>query len=800
MPKFRIEKDGQVFEVEVAEGEDPNVVLSKFLGGAQEERPSPPAGSIAAQIQANASPDELRLLGANRPDVEADIMRGTGLGIRAVAGAAPKVVAGVSDIGAGLLNLIPAAISAGDVALGGEPTTARLSTGATEAVDELLNKFFPEPETLPEKAIVGGGELALTGGAGGVALAPKLGGLLRAPGSQKLLRSLGDEIGQFFAETPLKAGATELAGGVGTVGAGEVAKAADVGPLGQFFAELAGGVGGTVAPIGIMNLVRRGATSALNFGARAGGERRAAQLLQETAADPAAAAVAAREAPEGVLPARATEDPGLQALEAKVLADDPVLQARAVKDLEVAERVPLERLSSEFGPGTSKQEWQTRVVQETAPEGIVITQGQPDEMLSESFRAFKKAYGQAEGHKVKVNVPVSPSGKIQMPEGLLDAVFDPAILTGNKIRRRIATWLQGRYQALVKQGNRVGGTPENPVFELDSGQLIELRHIIRKQQRAKAKAGVTSADAAAEAELLANADRGLTETINRALPPEASAALRATDAKYANFKTVEEAIRRSGDQGLTSSALRGALKSRTPAGGFARGETGRLGELTEQGASVARILRAGDTEQAERLVRTMNPTELKAAKGDFVAELTKRATKKFQGESRLKGQDLLNELAKGRKVLKAAGFNDGDLSRIERVGRQVQTIQQKSPAAVTELLTDNVGTVMRLLAAVAGSRAGTRALKLLGGTTGAGPSLILAQFGSRQMQKQLTRLTVDKADALIRGAIDDPELFAALLVAPTSTIDQQARAARTIQTWLVSAGATAADITTIEEE
>ena len=107
---------------------------------------------------------------------------------------------------------------------------------------------------------------------------------------------------------------------------------------------------------------------------------------------------------------------------------------------------------------------------------------------------------------------------------------------------------------------------------------------------------------------------------------------------------------------------------------------------------------------------------------------------------------------------------------------------------------------MRLLAAVAGSRAGTRALKLLGGTTGAGPSLILAQFGSRQMQKQLTRLTVDKADALIRGAIDDPELFAALLVAPTSTIDQQARAARTIQTWLVSAGATAADITTIEEE
>ena len=111
------------------------------------------------------------------------------------------------------------------------------------------------------------------------------------------------------------------------------------------------------------------------------------------------------------------------------------------------------------------------------------------------------------------------------------------------------------------------------------------------------------------------------------------------------------------------------------------------------------------------------------------------------------------------------------------------------------------------MAAIAGSRAGTRLLKLFGGASGAGPSLILAQFGSRQMQKVLKGLNTDKADELLRAAIagakteDGSSVMAALLTKPTDTIAQQAADARVLQAWLLQAGAEAAGETTpVDEE
>jgi hypothetical protein len=205
------------------------------------------------------------------------------------------------------------------------------------------------------------------------------------------------------------------------------------------------------------------------------------------------------------------------------------------------------------------------------------------------------------------------------------------------------------------------------------------------------------------------------------------------------------------------------------------------------------------------MVRTMNPTELRAAKGDFVRELENRATGKIDRIDTLLGRSLLNEVDNNRAVLKAAGFNADDIGRIERVGRSLQVMQARSAAAGVELISDDVGTVMRLLASIAGSRAGTRILKIFGGATGAGPSLILAQFGSRVMRERLGALTKDKAEALIRAALrgertaDGKDVFEALLVKPTDNIAKQADAARTIQAWLIGAGAEAADSTTEEE-
>jgi len=113
-------------------------------------------------------------------------------------------------------------------------------------------------------------------------------------------------------------------------------------------------------------------------------------------------------------------------------------------------------------------------------------------------------------------------------------------------------------------------------------------------------------------------------------------------------------------------------------------------------------------------------------------------------------------------------------------------IQGRSPEAVKTLLEDNVGTVLRLMAAIAGSRAGTRALKLFG-AAGAGPSLILAQFGSKVMQKELSSLSVDSADAFIREAATNKKMFSALLTKPTDSIKRQAEAVKTIKAFLVQA-------------
>ena len=99
---------------------------------------------------------------------------------------------------------------------------------------------------------------------------------------------------------------------------------------------------------------------------------------------------------------------------------------------------------------------------------------------------------------------------------------------------------------------------------------------------------------------------------------------------------------------------------------------------------------------------------------------------------------------------------------------------------------------MRLLAAVAGSRAGTRILRTFGGATGAGPSLILAGFGSRTLTQTLKRLSVDTADELLRAAFrgetvpgSDQTLLEVLLVTPTSSTSKQAQAARSLEVFLV---------------
>lgn len=701
------------------------------------------------------------------------IKRGAGLAARVGTGIIPRTAAGVADLGATLSNLLLPGVD--------------LPTGSTENVDLLLDRIFPRPETTLERLGAAGGEALLTGGAAAATLVPKAGAVAATPSTQSGLRALGDEIGEFLVKSPGKFAAAETAGGAGAEGAGQLAERADLGPVGQLLSRLFGGIAGGVAPTSALRTARGAKAAIQDKIPGLAPERRAAKSLQEAVADPEAVAQAALTARKGVTPAQAADSPTLRAKEQRVLEDAPEVAAQVAAGKTAAQEATLDELASQFGPGTDRRVWEQNVVSRAAPEGAEIPIGEVDDMVRSTAQSFNRAYRDAEGFPIRDEVVRVEGGNVPLRETIADAAADPAVLTGQNVRNRIGTWLEGRYDALVTRGERVGGPDDAPLTQVDSADLLELRQVVRQQQRQKAAAGRTSADAQAEAELLNNADRAITDALESQLPAEASAALRATDARYTDFKVVEGAVVRSGDKGLTPQALQASLRGARTPGQVARGETGELGVLAEQGRPAADLLKPSATDaQARRLIRNMAPEQRLAVRSDLNAELSLRASQR--GKTDVDGAKYLKEIDANEARLRASGFEDKDISNMRQIGRELKMIQSRNPAAVDALLTGDVNKAFRLVAAIAGSRAGTRALKLLGGTGGAGPSLILAQFGSRTMQQSLTRLSIDKADEIIRAAMTDRELFAALMTKPTDTIKVQADAARTINAWLAQVG------------
>lgn len=782
--------DGSVHMLPLAEGQDPAAVVKQFEEAQFQQTLSsvPELPDPNATLSSEVGVGE-PLIGTNNPATAQErIERGTALGLRSVAGAIPKTATGIADLGATVLNFIPELISRGDQFLGGKPLNARLPTDSTASFDEFLNEIFPEPQTLPERIVVGTGEVALAGGAGTAALVPKAGRAtqLATPSRATVSSNLAEDIGSSVLRNPKQSAAAELLGGGGAVTGGELAGEADLPPGQRMIATILGGLLGGAFPAAGINLLRRGGRAIaenLAPATKPGSELRAARRLQEEASDIPAAERAVKDAPEGVTPARATEDPNLMAMERRVLEDDPKLGRQVETERLAAEDRTLTELADQFGPTSDKAAWQQEVVLQGAPDSAPIKAGQPDEMLNEAAKAFKPAYKAAEGYPIQSQKVQVEGGNVPLKESLDAAAANPRVLADERWRTGVQKFVENLYDDMVARGERVGGPDDAPLYQFDSADLLEMRSVLRDEIRRKTKTGRTNPRADAEAKLLQGAERELTAALESQLPAEASQALRATDARYANLKTVEDAILRSGEKGLTPEALRAATKARAEsASQYARGRTGELGKLAETGKDVRTLL--GKPEQLQRAVRNMSPEQAQAAKADLNDAISTKATLKVDGESRINGAKYVDEVTKNRESLEAAGFSKQEISNMQRIGRELRMVQARPPAAVTKLLEDNVSTVLRLLGAVAGSRAGTHLLRITGGATGAGPSLILAQFGSRRMQNALTSLSVDQADALIRRAMTDRELFEALLVKPTATLPTQARAARTIEAFL----------------
>jgi hypothetical protein len=196
--------------------------------------------------------------------------------------------------------------------------------------------------------------------------------------------------------------------------------------------------------------------------------------------------------------------------------------------------------------------------------------------VQEAFASFEPAYDVVKGYPVAPvlmrtaggNVPLASAGN--RPGLLVQAAMDRSVLAGNEARRNVAGWLENRLTALPGGGRG----------QLDSADLLKLRSEIRAAAR----------DAADDdaVKLLRNAERRVTDVLDSQLPPDAMKHLRAVDQQYGQYKVLEDAARRAGDQpgGITSAQLSAAAKKADTTGAYARGERGPMGSIARAGRQV----------------------------------------------------------------------------------------------------------------------------------------------------------------------------------------------------------------------
>lgn len=779
--------DGTQHRIPLPEGADPNQVVAEFEVGQNFSAPTQSLGDEvlpSLDFPADLPTSIAEATEGRGPTLAESVKRGLGLGARMIPSAVAKIPAAFADIGATALNLPIAGLDKLGQLVGDEPLDVRLPAGSTENVDLLLDEIFPKPESFGERVLAGTSDLALAGITGGAALVPKAAAVIGEgiPRISAKVPSILEAIGQSFAKSPKTFAALETTGAGGAVTAGDLAEQADAGPGAQIAATLTGGLLGVVAPQTLLSTGRRTVTGAKNVVDKlTQGERSAAKILQEQTADPQAAAVAVRKSQEGVLPARATEEPRLRALEEKVIADDPTLAAKVAADLEAAEARSLNELADAFGPTSDKTVFQQTVIERGAAPGTKIKAGQPDEMLDQAARSYDQAYKEVEGFEIRTQ-DFSEPNVVPLQNQLDNATIDTRVIAGKKTRRGIADFLSSLLADVSRRGPTVGPA-DSLITRLRSEDLIEMRQLVRQEIRSRSRP-TASTKAKAEARLLQNANDAITSTLESQLPADAASALRATDARYRDFITVQGAVLRSGEKGLTPEALRASVKATAASQGqFARGATGDLGKLAEQGKNVASMLAKGRTpgkpDQMARTVRDMTSEQLQVVKADLNEGLAVNATIPATGA--LDGKKLLVQLEANREVLNAAGFTKQDISRIETIAKQLKVVQSRSPAAATKLLNDDVGRVLNLAARIAGSKSAQRIGKIIGGVGG----LIIPQFTSKTMQEMLQKMNINNTQKVLRAAFDDKELFAALMVKPTDSLKRQAEAARTLKAFLL---------------
>jgi hypothetical protein len=620
-----------------------------------------------------------------------------------------------------------------------------------------------------------------------------------APGAQLSTpgREILTEIGETAARNPAAFLGIESTAAAAAGAAGEGVRTSEsISPEYRPFVQVGteilvgGGVGAVpvVIPRSYRALVDSLKANLLPF-TREGGSVRASRQMQERAGGAERSAELADlldDLPPGVTPAQWLGDSVLMAQQARLVADNPDLANQIAVDLLQARRAAQQELADAQGVPRTRQQWEQSVIQRVTPEGVIIQQGQTDEMLKQAFDSFDPLYEPTKGFLVDLTPgQLKPKGGqpalSQQAENILGATDNPNIIAEDASRKAISDWVQN--QLTKYPGIRVFNPNAANVTKTDD--LLQLRSDIRSEQRAQRQAGNLD-----RSDLLGSVEAEVTQVIDNALPRDLQLQLRETDGLYRQYKVIETAVYNTGDNVLTPDMISEAIRTGnlTTPGRYARGEAPevqRLRDLALSGRDPVEYM--GDPERAALIVRDLNPNERKTVHAQFIEGLINRAkpaaAEVTDGVVMVSGERLNRDLIDNIDTMKALGMTDVEIGRVQDIARRILVMEQKSPAAVANLFDDGPATIMELLAAVIGAKQGSN----IASTANIGQSLVLAQFFSNRARGILARLTSDKATQLLRDAATDPKLYQELLRKQVTSPRQGRERARYVESYILTA-------------
>ena len=215
------------------------------------------------------------------------------------------------------------------------------------------------------------------------------------------------------------------------------------------------------------------------------------------------------------------------------------------------------------------QQTQALIGKESAPPGYAPpNRADVRDTYNDLKAAYNEAYDQFKGYPLQPALVRVQGGNVPLSQAMAvsrQAAADP------KSRKYVQSFIDNEL-------GRVKGR------QLDSADLLKIRSKIRAKMR-DLSGNQNFPDAEA---LLKSAEQRATEVLESQLPPDAMRALRAVDAKYGNFKVLENAISRSKDRpdAFTPAQFSMAVKESVPSKGQYAAGGGRMRDIARESVDV----------------------------------------------------------------------------------------------------------------------------------------------------------------------------------------------------------------------